>query len=340
MSWSIPVMRVAGIGVRVHILFILLVAVELLRAVFPAADADHARLSIALTCIWIAALFSIILLHEFGHCITCRRWGGAADEILMWPLGGLAYCAPPDNAKAHFWTAAGGPLVNVLILCVTAPTLGILTGRWLGVALPSPVGLTISASVTHSWFLIALYLTNWLALVLLLFNLLPMFPMDGGRLLQSLLWPRLGYNRSMRVAVRIGYVGAIVLGLYGVLSANWLLVGLAIFGGLTCRQTVRELDFTEETMGEGAGLGGAEGRVYVESLEASRKELAAERDGEAKRRAAEAALRKAEEVRRANDVAEFDRILDKIRTSGIGSLTPAERRVLERETERKRGAKG
>ena len=299
---------------------------------YPAADAAAVRLSLELTGTWLAILFGIILLHEFGHCLACRYWGGSADEILMWPLGGLAYCAPPQDPKAHFWTAAGGPLVNVMILCITAPTLGLLTGRWLGVALPSPFTLGGISSVIESRAMIALFLLNWLSLVLLLFNLLPIYPMDGGRLLQAILWPRLGYVASMRFTVRVGYVGAVGLGLFGIVTSNWMLQSLAILGGLTCWQTMRSLEFTEDAMGPS----GADDRGYATSLEESRRSLASEREKDSKRRTQEVARRTAEESRRAAETKEFDRILDKIRVSGMGSLSGAERRALERETDRRR----
>lgn len=336
MSWSVQLGRVASIDVRIHTLFLLYAAFQLLSAAFPAADSSGTRLSLGNVTIMLIVLFAIVLLHEFGHAIACRRWGGVADEILMWPLGGLAFVSPPQDWRAHFWTALGGPLVNVAILCVTIPALGLATGRWWGVALPSPFTMSRFWTVSDSPWLITLYFANWLSLVLLLFNLLPLFPLDGGRLLQAGLWPRLGYAPAMRLAVRAGYVGAIGLGMYGLLAQQWLLVGIALFGGLTCRKTVQDLDYTEQSL----GTDDAEGQMYAASLEASRRELEAERQAEEKRRAAEAARRQSDEARRASEEAEFDRILDKIRTSGLGSLTSAERKVLERETERRRRETG
>jgi hypothetical protein len=188
--------------------------------------------------------------------------------------------------------------------------------------------------VSDNWGLLALYAIHWVALLLLLFNLIPLFPFDGGRLLQELLWPRIGYARAMRYAVRIGYVGALALGLYGLIVESMLLMCLALFGGLTCYHTVKELDYTEEAL----GFEDAEGRLYAESLEASKRALDAERSADAERRKREASKRANDDAKRATDEAEFDRILDKIRTSGLGSLNAAERRTLERETERRRNS--
>ena len=85
--------------------------------------------------------------------------------------------------------------------------------------------------------------------MLLLFNLLPIFPLDGGRILQELLWPKFGYVRSMRYSVRVGYIGAIGLFIMGVVSKNMMLMGIALFGGITCYITHRQLQFTQETLG-------------------------------------------------------------------------------------------
>src|ERR1700687_1701552 len=110
LSWSIPLFRAFGIQVRLHILYIVITLGFILRDVTKYPDTW-----IEATLIGVVMLFLIILLHEFGHCFAARREGGDANEILMWPLGGLAYCDVPHVARAHFITAAGGPLVNVLI---------------------------------------------------------------------------------------------------------------------------------------------------------------------------------------------------------------------------------
>src|SRR5262249_49702650 len=143
---------------------------------------------------------------------------------------------------------------------------------------------------------------------------------------------RLGYARAMRWAVRAGYVGAILLGAVGIVLKVWTWVGIAIFGGLVCHATVKELNFTEEAL----GFEDSEGRIYAESLEASKRALDAERHEDERRRQRDAARKANESAKRASEEAEFDRILDKIRNSGLGSLTPSERRTLERETERRR----
>src|SRR3954462_15787912 len=114
MSWSIPLFRAFGIQVKVHILYIVITLAMFLREFTKhrAHAADYAL-------IWVVMLFVIVLLHEFGHCFAARYVDGEADEILMWPLGGLAYCRPPMTPMAHFITTAGGPFLN-LAFCFVA----------------------------------------------------------------------------------------------------------------------------------------------------------------------------------------------------------------------------
>ena len=118
LSWSIPLFRAFGIQVRLHILYIIITLAMILRAAYKSPD--H---WVEFAFIWVALLFGIVLLHEFGHCFAARREGGEASEILMWPLGGLAFCEVPHAPRAHFNTAAGGPLVNVLICLICAAAL-------------------------------------------------------------------------------------------------------------------------------------------------------------------------------------------------------------------------
>ena len=329
MSWSLPLFRVAGIDIRIHLFFLILIAWQVLEAVLPAADGANVRLGLLYTVIRIGAVFTIVLLHEFGHALTCRRWGGASEEILMWPLGGLAYCAPPHAWKAHLATAIGGPMVNVIILCITIPSLGIITGEWMRVAFPNPFVFDPPFSLRDSTGLFVLYAFHQFSLVLLLFNLIPLYPLDGGRIAQALFWPKVGYARSVRYACRLGFVGAIGLLLAGAIVANMSLVAIAFFGGVTCVRTLQQLSFTEEAL----GYEDSEGSEIARSAQWSPG-----RESEAERKAREDEERQQAKVAevQAREAAEFDRILDKIRVSGMQSLTAAERRVLERETDRRR----
>lgn len=144
------------------------------------------------------ALFLIVLLHEFGHAFACRQVGGRANRIILWPLGGIAYVQPPQRPGATLWSIAAGPLVNVILM----PVLLAL------VMMNSALGWGRSVPDIRT-FVVALAFING---ILLVFNLLPIYPLDGGQILRSLLWFWLGRARSLMVTSVIGMIG--VAGLF------------------------------------------------------------------------------------------------------------------------------
>ena len=343
MSWSVPLFRVAGISVRLHIFFLAFVVVVLARALSAAGDTGFGLLPSVLG---LVALFGVILLHEFGHCAACRMVGGRADEILLWPLGGLATCDPPRRANAHFWTAAGGPLVNVAIMAVLTPFLGLRYGQWLGFAIPNPLDLggLLHRVDVDGWWAMFLVLTNAIAWFLLVFNLIPMFPLDGGRLLQAIIWRRAGYMRSMRIACRSGLVGAVVVGVLALVTDSTALLGIALFGGVVCYSTAKQLEYERDYLGfdphgldpgELDGEFGADAGSLLEPLDAGEARSGSSRTSAA-RKAAEAT---ASDASRAQE-AEIDRILAKIAEQGMDALSRAERDALRRATESKRDGDG
>lgn len=165
-------------------------------------------------------LFGIVLLHEFGHSFACRQVGGRAERIVLWPLGGIAYVAPPQRPGALLWSIAAGPLVNVLL----APLFfGLMAGA-------NAVGLQGSSPDFYAC-LQAIQTTNY---VLLVFNLLPVYPLDGGQILQAVLWFFVGHARSLYLSALLGLVGAgAVLGLAIYLGSVWIAV-MGFFIVTTC----------------------------------------------------------------------------------------------------------
>ncbi|HEY1790779.1 MAG TPA: M50 family metallopeptidase, partial [Verrucomicrobiae bacterium] len=156
------------------------------------------------------ALFLIVLLHEFGHALACRSVGGQANEIVLWPFGGVAYASPPPRPGATLWTIAAGPLVNVGLFPIFSAF------WWIGGS------LDLSQDLYH--FIFVVWVIN---LSLLLFNMLPIYPLDGGQILRALLWFPLGRARSLLVATSVGFVGAAGLAV----AAIWL---QSIWLGLLC----------------------------------------------------------------------------------------------------------
>jgi Zn-dependent protease len=208
---SIHLFRFSGIDVFLHWSWFLVAAyeIQLRKGLYS---------SVTWNVLEYLALFLIVLLHEFGHALACRQVGGRADRIVLWPLGGVAYVDPPPRPGATLWSIAAGPLVNVVLI----PVLGIalIASRSAGMTASSPDLYTL------------LYWVFWINVSLLVFNILPIYPLDGGQILRSLLWFVMGRGRSLMVAAILGLVGVagfIALALwrqsvwYGALAAFMLM---------------------------------------------------------------------------------------------------------------------
>ena len=210
---SIRLFRVAGIDVFLHWSWFLVALIEI-------ESRANAYSSITWNVLEYLALFWIVLLHEFGHALACRQVGGTAKQIVLWPLGGVAYVNPPPRPAATLWSIVAGPLVNVALIPVF-----LLIG-----ALSQSMGLYDAVPSFHP-FSRAVATIN---MALLIFNILPIYPLDGGKILWSLLWFGLGRARSLMVATIIGFLG--VAGLIGVAiltRSAWLGI-LCVFFLLNC----------------------------------------------------------------------------------------------------------
>jgi len=183
---AIPLGSVAGIRLYLHWSWFLVAAIEIQ---WRAGSYN----SIVWNVLEYLAIFVIVLLHEFGHAFACRSVGGTANQIMLWPLGGIAYVDPPQRPGATLWSIAAGPLVNVALI----PILGgaILLGN----------GAGWQDSMPNFYnFLWAVLQIN---VLLLAFNILPIYPLDGGKILWALLWFFLGRARSLYVATILGFIG-------------------------------------------------------------------------------------------------------------------------------------
>lgn len=166
------------------------------------------------------ALFGIVTLHEFGHSLACRQVGGVAERIVLWPLGGVAYVRPPQRPGATLWSLAAGPLVNVALVPVLMGVdfMGRLLGWW----------------EAHPDLLQLLRAVSFLNLMILAFNLLPVYPLDGGQILRSLLWYPLGRARSLLAATAFGFLGVLALAALALrVQSIWLGI-LAVFVAFNC----------------------------------------------------------------------------------------------------------
>jgi Zn-dependent protease len=154
-------------------------------------------------------------MHEFGHALACRQVGGVADRIVLWPLGGIAFVNPPSRPGAYLWSIAAGPLVNVALI----PIIGLASGMVSSDRISGPPG---DAAIFFSDL-------TYMNLGLLVFNILPIFPLDGGQILRGLLWFPFGPFRSLQIASVIGLIGGALLAIMGLLWQSIWTAVLAFF---------------------------------------------------------------------------------------------------------------
>lgn len=328
-NWSFGVGSLFGIRVRVHLFFVIMGVVICYQELSAGgwAGVTHGLGAVVL-------LFLIVLLHEFGHCFGCRSVGGSADEILMWPLGGLAFTSPPHNPRAHLVTVLAGPAVNVALLMLATTVLvtwkGTIDTLPLNPFRPFQTHLDYFPTGIHYWLIVFFSLN----LIILLFNLAPVFPFDGGRVLQCILWFRRDFIRATLVATGVGMIGAIAIGVIGLISGEVLFFAIAFFGYYTCWQQRQLLKSGAYETGNEFGYDFSQGYTSLE-----RDTPTGDRGPSfwERRRARKAAARAEREAAlREEHQREIDRILNKVHISGIKSLTGKERRLLEEETQRQR----
>ena len=220
MSWSIPLLRVRGIEIKVHVTFVLiLVWAAYYWGIETGAGLQGALFGVVATLL----LFVCVTLHELGHAFQALKYGIAVEDITLLPIGGVARLRVPDNARQELAIAIAGPAVNVAIAAVLI-VIGALTGTTV-IEDPSAVSTAMGRA---NWGALLPYLTV-ANIGLVLFNAIPAFPLDGGRVLRALLALRLDYARATAIAVAIGQGLALLLGLVGFLGGNYFLIVIAIF---------------------------------------------------------------------------------------------------------------
>lgn len=394
MSWSIPVFRLFGIRVRVHVFFFVITIGLFLRHLTLLQYDDVWWLDKFL--LTVVVLFGSVLLHEFGHCFGARYVGGEAREILIWPLGGLAFVEVPHRWKALFVMVAAGPAVNVLICVVCAaaiagagfvPSLNPLADPYRTATTNYRDGRTYTGServklykpttadeptldeirdkekeykqkhgvkstpkvkdsaaheayvaelgyeraVAPVWLVWA-YRIFWMNWVLFLFNMLPAYPLDGGQLLQSLVWGRTDHRRGVVVAAYTGFAFAVVFLIVSIAVNEALFLGLALFMLYSASMKLMQLEMDEGPFGYDFSAG------YTSLEKDDEPTPRPKRPGPLTRwwqaRKARKAARVAEE--RQKDEERMDQLLEKISRSGPGSLTDEERQFMRRVSARKR----
>jgi stage IV sporulation protein FB len=342
-KWSLPIARIFGTEIRVHLLLPLVVVPVVCRASITYKIPWNESIAVAV-------LFLLsTLAHEFGHVFAARHVGGEADEINLWPLGGLARASYlPNTPRAHFLFAFGGPLVNLAILFISslilafafeksiAPPINPLWAEW------SSVGGTFTLPTwdfegyrTTSYWIAMLTWVAWINWFLSVFNLLLVgLPWDGGAMLRAGLWNWLGFEQATQIAITSGIVVAGVLFMASLFAEVSLLLWLALYGLAACWfEWLRLFRGGEET-----AFGYDFSQGYT-SLERDEPSSTVRRKGNFISRWLE--RRKARQIQREHeqqvaDERRMDDLLDKIQQHGKKSLTAEETRFMERVSQKYR----
>lgn len=212
MKWSWKLGEFQGIGVYLHATFLILIGVVVLNHWAEGRSLVTTLVGVA----FILSIFGCVVLHEFGHAVMAKRYGIKTRDITLLPIGGLARLERmPDDPRQELWVALAGPAVNVII--------AVALYCWL--AITAALAPLEEISVTGGPFLHRLMVVN---VFLVVFNLVPAFPMDGGRVLRALLATRMEYTRATNIAANIGQATALVFGFVGFFGNPFLLF-IALF---------------------------------------------------------------------------------------------------------------
>lgn len=212
MKWSLKLGKLLGIDVYLHFTFLFLLVFLGFYYWRTTQNVEAALRGVA----FIVALFGCVVLHELGHALMARRYGIKTRDITLLPIGGIARLERmPEKPMQELWVALAGPAVNVVIAAIL----------WVGLAASGGFTPVEEVSVTGGAFWQRLLMLN---LILVAFNLLPAFPMDGGRVLRALLALRLGRRRATAIAANVGQGMAILFGIVGFFY-NPFLVFIGIF---------------------------------------------------------------------------------------------------------------
>jgi Zn-dependent protease/CBS domain-containing protein len=210
MGWSLPIFRIAGIQLRIHVTFVLLIA-WLAFGYYAQGGSPAAAEGV----IFVLLLFLCVVLHEFGHALAAKSFGINTPDITLLPIGGVARLERmPEEPKQELLIAVAGPAVNVVIALGLFVAGGSFINPFINPAASERVGLVSQLLIIN--------------VLLVAFNLLPAFPMDGGRVLRALLATRMSYARATQIAATVGQGFAFVFGFIGLIW-NPFLIFIALF---------------------------------------------------------------------------------------------------------------
>jgi len=309
---SFRLLTILGIPVRLHLWFVALLAMAFCTVPRALSDGSVA-LAIGLTTL---VLFASVLFHELFHCLAAQRVGGRADEILIWPLGGLAFVRHAHRPGPHTVVAAAGVLGNFILAGLAAAVLA-ASGR--SIPMPGPMDLQERDMLVQLWNVNA---------VLGALNLLPLYPLDGGSVLQGLLWRRMGYRLATQITLVLGALGGVGMVVAYLGGFSWMFILLGAWVLTRCAGLYMEL--REGTRKEEEPLFGEyDFSMGYTSLGADRADRRAPSPPAHRPAAAVKSEREAARER-------LDGLLDRIAREGLQSLSPEDRKFLDEESRRLR----
>jgi Zn-dependent protease/predicted transcriptional regulator len=232
MKWSWKIARISGIDVKIHLTFLLLIA----WIGYSYWIAQKSVIAVVNGILFIALLFLFVVLHEFGHALAARKFGIATTDITLLPIGGVARIEKmPKEPKQELWVALAGPLVNLFLAIAL----------YAGLFLTNGISNISQVTLTNGSLLARLAGVN---LSLALFNLIPAFPMDGGRVLRALLGTRMSYAKATQTAATFGQGFALVFGIIGLFSNPFFLF-IALFVWIGAGQESSSVQVSESIGG-------------------------------------------------------------------------------------------
>lgn len=278
-----------------------------------------------------AIFFFSVLAHEMGHVLAARMSGGSGDEILIWPLGGLAFVQPAPTFSSRILTSAAGPLTNFAICLITLPAVWNSPHRQESL---NPFVMPISefSEQVLSDVLVLVFAANF---VLFLINMIPVFPLDCGRIVQTILSSKFGSETGTGWYLRVGLVSAFLMLLVGLaMDSTWIVFIGAMVLVLNMQESMQHR--TGEVYDDSfMGYDFSQGYTSLEKIELQRPERPPGffKRWREKRRTdrLQKTRQKEEEVER-----QLDALLEKVHLHGIESLSPTERRMLDRASARYR----
>jgi Zn-dependent protease/CBS domain-containing protein len=231
MSWSLTIGRFGSTTVRVHLTFFLLLAWIGVSA-WQQGGAPAARDSL----LFIVLIFACVLLHEFGHILVARRFGIETPDVTLWPIGGVARMPRmPEKPGQELAVAIAGPMVNVVIAFLLFLVIGRIQPDYLARIDDPRISLVARLAAAN--------------IFLVVFNMIPAFPMDGGRVLRALLAMKLGRARATQVAAFLGQALAFAFGFLGLVGGNPLLLFIGIFVYIAAAGEAQMSAFNEAARG-------------------------------------------------------------------------------------------